>query len=231
MKQKLYLLPGTMCNHRLWTRLQPHLDSAFELVYLSIPRDMDVEQLAAHYHDIIAEDKICLIGFSLGGYIASLFATRYPERIAKLFVIANSPTALAVAELEQRSAILKFVQSHGYKGASRNKIANLFDASSQHTELIDLVQQMDAELGEAEFISQYQHTSHRVDVIQGMSGLNFPIHFYCSDQDPLVDVACLDELTAQSPQFLMHKTSGTGHMLPLEKPQQLAKHIHAWAAL
>jgi pimeloyl-ACP methyl ester carboxylesterase len=47
-----------------------------------------------------------LIGFSLGGYIATYFSMLYPERVEKLFVISNSPTSLPLDEINAPVLIL-----------------------------------------------------------------------------------------------------------------------------
>lgn len=231
MRKKLYLLPGTMCNEKLWIALLPYLHRSLELVYLDIPRGKNFDELAIHYNDLLGNDKINLIGFSLGGYIASYFATLYPERIEKLFVISNSPTRLPVDELSQRSDILKFVKAYGYKGIGRNKVAGLFDVKNQQSRFIDLILEMDSELGEDEFISQYQHTSARADLARMISQLQLHAHFYYSENDRLVNSQWLNELTNLTPNVAVISTPGSGHMLPLEKPRELAEHINSWLKL
>lgn len=110
-----------MCNEKLWAYMLPHLDASLELVYLTIPLNKNFDELALHYKNIIGEEPVYLVGFSLGGYIATYFAMLYPERVAKLFVISNSPTSLPAKELHQRTNILKYAQTYGYHGMSRKK--------------------------------------------------------------------------------------------------------------
>ncbi|KGJ88773.1 alpha/beta fold hydrolase [Thalassotalea sp. ND16A] len=231
MRKKLYLIPGTMCNEQLWAELIPYLPHSLELIYLNIPQGKNFTELAEHYNDILGGDKVNLIGFSLGGYIASYFSMLYPERIEKLFVISNSPARLPVDELQQRNEILKFVKTYGYQGISRNRVVNLFDKTKQTERLIDIVLNMDSELGEDEFISQYQYTSARTDLSQTIGQLPFHTHFYYSDNDPLVNSQWFNELTGASPKLSVINTSGSGHMLPLEKPRELANYLNSWLEL
>ena len=53
----------------------------------------DLDDLVFHYVDLfdaLGIDEICLGGCSLGGWVAAEFATRWPERVKKLWV-CNSP--------------------------------------------------------------------------------------------------------------------------------------------
>ncbi|WOH36369.1 alpha/beta hydrolase [Thalassotalea fonticola] len=229
MREKLHLIPGTMCNEQLWSLLIPYLHSSFELIYLDIPREKSFDEIAEHYNNILGSEKLNLIGFSLGGYIATYFSLKYPERINKLFIISNSPTSLPSDELQQRDDILKWVNKYGYKGIGRNKVVNLFDVINQTDELVDLVLNMDKELGEEEFVSQYQYTSQRADLSLALSQAPFKTHFYYSECDRLVNAPLFNELRDCSANLSVICTSGSGHMLPLEKPQELADYIISWA--
>lgn len=230
MKTKIHLIPGTMCNEKLWSKLGAYLDNSIELVYLTIPMDKGFDQLAEYYKNLLAnEEAINLIGFSLGGYISTYFAAHYPALVERLFVISNSPTCLPNNELKQRKVALDFVAKHGYKGLSRKKAASMLDPENQHDHFIELVLEMEREQGEADFISQYQNTSVREDLAEPISQLSMPACFYYSEHDPLIDSTWMQRL-ASAEHLSVTSTAGSGHMLPLEKPQELAQHIHNWLA-
>lgn len=231
MRKKLYLIPGTMCNPKLWSELLPYLEYSFDLVYLDIPQAMNFDELAKHYATRLGDEKANLIGFSLGGYIATYFSIAYPEQVEKLFVISNSPTSLPDAEMKQRNDIIRFVQSSGFNGLSRKNVANLLDSNNQQHHLVDLILEMANELGEEELLSQYKFTSERNDLSQSINQLPEHSHFYCSDNDHLVDPQWFKCLKSHSPKRLIINTLGSGHMLPLEKPKELAEYIHSWQAL
>jgi pimeloyl-ACP methyl ester carboxylesterase len=57
---------------------------------LEISRGKSVEELTEYYSNTLGSEKISLIGFSLGGYIATYFSMLYHKRVKKLFVISNS---------------------------------------------------------------------------------------------------------------------------------------------
>lgn len=231
MRKKLHLIPGTMCNEKLWVEVLPYLHDSLELVYLDIPQEKNFDELAEHYNNILGNDKVNLIGFSLGGYIATYFSMLYPQRIKKLFVISNSPTSLSVEELNHRSDILKYVHTYGYKGMSRKKVANLLDDANQTDRLIDFILEMDGDLDENEFISQYQYTSERSDLFIAMKQFPFDTYLYYSENDRLINSQWLNGLANLNSKLSVISTPGSGHMLPLEKPRELANYINSWVEL
>ena len=232
MSIKLYLIPGTMCSEKLWLKVRPFLNKNVELVHLNIPVNKSFDELAEYYAGVFdSSPAVNLLGFSLGGYIASHFSALYPEQVAKLFVVSNSPTVLSTQELNQRKQALRYAELHGYKGVSRKKIAALLDAKQENEELIDLILEMNHELGEQDFVSQNRYLSQRKDLASAIAQFPFDTRFYFSEGDKLVNVKWLESLQAANSNISLMPTVGSGHMLPLEKPHEFASFVHAWLGL
>ncbi|UTM56215.1 alpha/beta hydrolase [Photobacterium sp. CCB-ST2H9] len=228
MRQKLYLIPGTQCNDRLWEKLVFYLNPLFEVVYLDIPDNMNFDEICDEFNHRLQDEKLNFIGFSLGGYIATYFSTKYPERVDKLFVISNSPKSLPPEELQQRYNVFKLVSAYGYKGMTRRKAASMLDSEHQSDELIDIILEMDKALGAEVFLSQCQYTSERQDLAKALTEFPGHAHFFHSENDALVDTQWLNRLCHLNPNLTATSTPGSGHMLPLEKPRELANAMIAY---
>ncbi|MEE4245527.1 MAG: alpha/beta hydrolase [Kangiellaceae bacterium] len=231
MTTKLYLIPGTMCTELLWSLVKPLLDQSIELVHLDIPKNMSFDQLAEHFDNVFIEEKVSIVGFSLGGYIATYYAMKYPHRVEKIFSIANSPTSLRRNELKARREALKYFEDNEYTGMSRARIVSFLDNDNHDPKIIDLIKQMDKQQGHEQLVSQYEHTSNRQDLSEAVISFPFKTHFYYSDFDPMINNDWFDEIRTKSANLSFFSTSGSGHMLPLEKPKELASYINAWAQL
>jgi pimeloyl-ACP methyl ester carboxylesterase len=240
MKHKVYLLPGTMCNQRLWHKLftcakaefaskhSSEEQAQFEFVHIPIPANKNFEQLANWLNEYFQEEKVYLLGFSLGGYLASYFAVNYPDRVKRLFIVGNSPCTLTPQEVSQRQALLNFVTDNKYNGLSHKRALQLLDSNNDDQKDVNTIKQMDADLGVDELISQMTYTSERDDLLQAMSVLNIPMTFYYSEEDPLINPTWLKKLAVNNIHCTLIPTKGNGHLLPLEKPQQLASLINDW---
>ena len=225
-----------MCNEKLWTKLLPFLEDAInndvEFVHVKIPKDMCFLELSEYLNDYFEEERVSIIGFSLGGYISAHFTTSYPKRVEKVFIIANSPCALYPDEEKQRQEIVEYVKRFGYKGMSKTRAAQLFDSStwteSQLEQLINIMINMDAELGESEFKSQMRCTTKRFDLFEQLIDSQVQLTFYYSEHDSLVNTAWLEKLQQASSKCSIICSLGASHMLPLEKPRELSGNILNW---
>ncbi len=229
MKQKIFILPGLMCNEKLWSAIYETLDSELELVHTPIPRGDSLDEITDALLNLFPEEKIMLAGFSLGGYLASYFTARYPERVKKLLVISNSPCELRACDIRQRQETLRWLDTNTYKGISREKAASFTDHEKHNVHVINTIIEMDADLGDPVFKEQLRCTTERTDLADALSKLTMPVTFFYSTDDPLVNKDWIGKLIKTSESFIAIPIPGSGHMLPLEKPTELARQIEAWS--
>ena len=224
----LFMIPGTMCDERLWRDLWPHLQGC-EPNHLPIPEGSKVDELVHALLAALPLEPVNLFGFSLGGYLAAALATAHPDRIRRLFICANTPCALPDAEINQRRQLLKWVERHGYGGISERKIAAMLAPENRLMhDIADCMRAMDATLGERTLVAQLTATSIRDDLAQPLGKLEFPVTFCFGQADTLVNRDWLRALQRGNPAIQVQELSGAGHMLPLEAPRALARAIHAW---
>lgn len=228
MNHVIHALPGTMCNEKLWCYLIEELPNDIELRHVCIPNFKSFDEIAEHIMRTIGSQPLNLLGFSLGGYVASFFANKYPEAIKRLFVVANSPTQLSKSEVQQRQDSLTLVSKFGYRGMPRAKATAMLDESRQREALIDCILAMDSDLGESTLVSQYQHTTKREDLAGAFKNALFPSSFYFCEEDALVDTDWLATLARDANTVKLIQEKGSGHMLPLEQPKALARHLESW---
>ena len=164
------------------------------------------------------------MGFSLGGYLAALFAIKYPEKVNQLLITANYPSKLPLIEMLQRTLAIVAVEKFGYSGVPLSKIHSTLAKSHHHDQaIITLIQVMDRAGGQSKLLSQLKATSARKNLLPQLIERNIPIHFTYGDQDCLVKASKMQSL--DSPHITSHQFEHCGHFNPLEAPQALAKQI------
>lgn len=228
-KEKIYLLPGLMCNEKLWTQLQTTLQDEYELVHVPIPLEKDIEAMVKALSASLPNESINLLGFSLGGYLASYFAVHFPQKIKRLFIMACSSCALKDEEIEKRQEVLSFIDKHGFKGLSRKKVQSLLDEEHQNNDdVMDIIQSMYTQLGEEVFKTQIKSTLYRKDLMQALMQLRVPLYFYYAQYDRLVDSKWLDAVAHKNISCVKVKRNSHSHMLPLEYPLEVSQAIRDW---
>ena len=228
MKEKIYLIPGLMTDIRLWKRLVPFLENDYELIHLPIPHSVDFDEIVDILFEKIKEEKINILGFSLGGYIASYFAITYPNRVKRLFLVAATPGASDEAETERRKEKFAIIEKEGF-GLSYEKAISLVEKQNQNDEdLIKTIIDMFNDLGKETFISQLTSTFYRKDLFEDLIHLDIPIWIYYSQEDRLLNKKSLKKVLNSKHSMNVISREGTSHNIPLETPKELSEKIRKW---
>lgn len=227
MKEKIYLIPGLMTDERLWSRVIPLLEDDYELVHVPIPHTQDFDEIIDILFNLFKEEKVNLLGFSLGGYIASYFAVTYPNRVNKLFMLAATPGASNEAEIERRKEKFAVIEKDGFNGLTYEKAKSLVEKKDDE-ELIKIVQDMFIDLGKETFISQLTSTFNRIDLFEDLVNLDLPIYFYYSTNDRLLNKEALVKLLSTKHNMKVVSREGTSHNISLEIPEELSKQVRKW---
>ena len=228
-KEKIYLIPGLMTDERLWSRIKPFLQNEYELVHVPIPHTEDFDEIIDILFNLFKEEKVNLLGFSLGGYIASYFAITYPNRVNRLFMVAATPGASNEAEIERRKEKFAIIEKEGFAGLSYEKAVSLVEEQNQNdAELIKIIQDMFIDLGKDTFITQLTSTFYRKDLYEELVNIAIPIWFYYSEDDRLLSPNALDRLLNNEHNMKLISRIGTSHNIPLEVPELLSIEIKKW---
>lgn len=228
MKEKIYFIPGLMTDERLWKRVIPFLEKDYEIVHIPIPKSFDFDEIIDILFNTFKEDKVNILGFSLGGYIASYFAITYPNRVNRLFMVAATPGATNEAEIERRKEKFAIIEKEGF-GITYEKALSLVEEKNQQDEdLIQTIMDMFHDLGKETFISQLTSTFYRKDLFEDLIHLDIPIFIFYSKNDRLLNKKALEKLSSTKHEIVMISREGTSHNIPLEAPLEFATNIKKW---
>ncbi len=227
-EQTVYALPGTMCDERLWTKLNDE-ELHFSIHHIDIPQDNSMEHIIQSLEKILPDEPVNLLGFSLGGYIASAFCSKNYDRVKKLAVLSNSPTTLPNEEVKQREQLVNWVEKHGYSGITENKIKFLLHENNiANADIIQLIFDMDKVCGEQTLLNQLKATTYRSDLSIALAATNARVGFFYGRQDKLINEKKLESLANSFVNITTHKIETAGHMLPLESPNMLAEALNSY---
>ncbi len=229
MKEKIYLIPGLMTDQRLWSRLLPFLQEEYELINVPIPHSEDFDEIIDILFNFFKEDKINLLGFSLGGYIASYFAITYPNRINRLFTVASTPGNSTETEIQRRKQKFVVIEKEGFEGLPYEKAKSLLEEKNQNDEeLIKIIQDMFFDSGKETFIAQLTSTFKRRDLFEDLINLDIKVWSFYSDKDRLLNQESIKKFQNTNHNINIISRKGTSHNIPLEEPELLSMNIRAW---
>lgn len=229
MREKIYFIPGLMTDIRLWSKALPLLKDDFEIIHIPIPSSTDFDEIVDILNKELKEDKINILGFSLGGYIASYFTCKYPQRVKRLFTVAATPGTTSKVELERREKKLVDFENSSEFGLELEKAIMLLEEQNQNDlSLAQTMVDMFNDLGRDTFLTQLKSTFNRVDLFDKLKDKTIPMHMLCSSNDRLLDLEALDKLHNQKHNIKLIKRDGTSHNIPLEFPELFASSVKEW---
>lgn len=229
----ILLIPGNMCDARLWQPVAERLGAAGHAVCHAPRLDQSsIADMAEVVGRTITQPTV-LVGFSMGAIVAAELARRSPERVAALGLVAFN----ASGDLPERAAVRPRQQDEVRQGHLEAIVADelkpnyLAEANRGDTELLATVMGMARALGPEAFIAQSEALRRREDLRPVLAGFGMPVLLACGSEDQL----CPPEwhrrwADAIGSNAQVIEIAGAGHLLPLEQPRPLADAMVGWLA-
>ena len=225
-RPQILLLPGNMCDARLWRGGGGAIVRAIEaqgyLVHdVDFGCDETIDAMAARALSI-CDGTLVPIGFSMGGIVALDMCRQAPARIVALGLIDTTchPDTRGQERLRQQQDVrdgrLAQVVTQELKP---NYLAH---CHADDAKLLDLLCDMALQLGPDIFVAQSEALRTRADLTPMLGQLNMPVFIACGAQDSLCPPALHRDIAAAIPQAQLHIVNDAGHILPLEQPIILA---------
>ncbi len=221
-----YMIPGTMCDERLWHKILPYL-KAHQPVFASYADKTTMDDMLSAVGNN-KPDKSNLIGFSLGGYLAMEAAFKNPEAFESIIIIASSPYGLTEEEKQLRKTNAEMLGRMTYRGMSKKRLAQFVHRENMKDPTItETILQMEKDLGQSVLISQLIAPINRRNLKADLISFPKPIHFIMAEEDELVPIGTIEKLAKANPHITLHSIENTGHMIPLEAPEELSSIINS----
>ena len=227
----LVLIHGYPLDHSIWDPLAPFLEHNFDLIIPDL-RGFGASDAMQADHSIVdyASDiagllthlgirKAYIAGHSMGGYVALAFAREYEERVSGLAMVSSQMAADTPERKEGRIATAKQVLQTG-AGPVAEAMAPKLSAQPQWQEFARglILRQPPAGIAAALYAM-----AGRPDSSEMLSAFPFPVVIVHGDADELIPVQKGREMKSALPAAHFVELPGAGHLLMMEKPEQVAQ--------
>lgn len=223
----LLLLPGTVCDDRLFAPLLALLDQPMATVV-----DMSVAQstpaLAAR---ILSEapERFSLLGFSLGGIVALEIVAQAPERVARLALVDTTGRPYPQANAASRRCAVAKARDIGMDGYISDAWSNLVAPENvDDAALRELITAMARDAGPDRLASQSEVAIHRADSRPRLGAITVPTLVLAGEAEKVCPLEAHAELASGIAGARFFTIPNAGHFAPLENPAAVARHIGAW---
>lgn len=228
IKPTLVLIPGLGNNARIWSAQISELSSDYEIVVPDYSSASSIDEMADCVLALVGAERFSLVGFSLGGYIALNLINRIPQRIERLAFISSSPYAESEVAAKQRKKIIDAVKQD-YHSVLKNMGNAIVCSDGPNAETArEVLSLMGQEIDVEVFCRHQLATSQRVDSRAVLASIDCPVQVLVGEQDVVTPVSGNRFLAENIAGASLQVIENSGHLLPLERPQEVITFLRHW---
>ena len=228
VRQSLVLLPGLLCNERLWKPQVEALSDIADIVIADMTRDESMSGMASRALEA-APETFALAGLSMGGYVALEIMRAAPERVTRLALLDTGARADTPEQTTRRRDLIGLADRGEFKAVSP-RLLPLFIHEDRlgDTRLVDDITRMADSVGKDAFLRQQKAIMGRPDSRPGLSGIGCPTMVVCGRQDVLTPIELSQEIAGLIPGADLVLIDDCGHLSTMERPEAVNAALREW---
>ncbi|MDO8826644.1 pimeloyl-ACP methyl ester esterase BioH [Methylophaga sp.] len=235
----LVMLHGWSMHSGVWHPLIELLADKFTLYLVDLPGHGQSEWQA----DALQIDKVLnqlaenvpqtahWLGWSLGGQISLAFASRYPQRVTKLVLMAANPKFVTADDWSEAMDAAVFAVFAGQLNHDQRETLKRFvmlqaRGAEGSRETIKLLAEQTADnVAHPEALQAGLDLLQTLDLRTELSQLPIPVKCILADRDQLVPIALAESLAELNKAISIDRIAGAGHAPFISRPQLCANSI------
>jgi pimeloyl-ACP methyl ester carboxylesterase len=228
MSEPLVLLPGMMCDARLF-RPQIEVLSGDRVVHIAPLIGADTVSALAENILRDAPQRFALAGLSMGGIVAMEMIQLAPDRISRLALLDTNylPDSERMAHIRDRQ--IENVGKGGLLEVMRDEMKPKYLANTMRRKaILDRCMDMALGLGNDVFISQSKALRSRPDRTETLRNVSVPTLILCGEEDTLCPIQRHQEMHELITGSVLQIIEGAGHLPTLEQPSATNAALANW---
>lgn len=229
MQPTLFLLPGLLCDERVWAHQAQHLASVADI---RIPDLSQLDSLDAMADAVLyqAPEQFMVAGHSMGGRVALQILSKAPDRILKLGLLDTGTHPAKPGEAEKRQVLIDLAAKEGMGAMARAWAPPMVHPERhQDTALMAAIFAMVESYSVASLRKQVNALLHRPDARPFLSKAPANTLVLCGREDawspPEQHEVISRALPDRSPVVIIERS---GHMAPMERPEAVTAALRRW---
>ncbi|MFL4471949.1 alpha/beta fold hydrolase [Tateyamaria armeniaca] len=228
MAEPLVLLPGMMCDARLFGPQIAELSPEFSIMVSPVTRGERIEEIASGLLDELPA-RFALAGLSMGGIVAMELLRRAPDRITRLALMDTSPLAETPQASTAREPQIVKVRTGRLHELMRDEVLpSYLGPGPYRTEITELMLDMADVLGPDTFVRQSRALQRRRDQQGTLRKCKVPTLVLCGEHDELCPVKRHTFMAELIPGAELCVLEHAGHVPTLEAPAETTQALRNW---
>ena len=228
--EHLVLLPGMMCDERLWAAQRGGLRDRCASITVADITTADCIRALAGAVLTDAPARFALAGLSMGGIIALEIWRQAPERVSRLALLDTT----VHAETPERRALRERMLGRVLEGELKQVLTEdlkpryLARVNRHNRGLLNEISAMALSLGDRVFVRQSRALKHRPDSTETLATIHVPTLILCGAEDALCPPEHHRFMAKRIPNARLAVLDQCGHLSVMEQPRRVTAKMRAW---
>jgi len=225
----LLLLPGMMCDARVWEPQRSALATHHPVTVADLGNANTISALASRVL-VRAPRRFALAGMDMGGVVALEIWRQAPHRVARLALLGVDYRADTPEQRQQRNSHLEWAQRGALKQALRETLKPGYLGRALDNPLATLndLLKMGLALGPEVFTSQTLAMRDRADSEDTLAQIACPTLLICGAEDTLCPADLQQRMALRIPDADLVVIPRCGHVCSLEHPEAVNLALSHW---
>lgn len=222
--ENILLLPGMMCDERLWSHQIAAID-----VPVQVADTSNADNFAEMADQVLAmaPSKFAMAGLSMGGILAFEIWRQAPERVTHLALLDTNPHPDKPSNRPVRFEQIEAAASGKLEELAVESLKPLYlaeknrDAEAMLTTILDMA----LKLGPEVFERQSLAVMNRPDSVQTLATISCPTSIICGLEDTICPVRFHDFMAREITGADLVVIDNCGHLSSMEQPEVVTKEL------
>ena len=225
----LVLVPGLLCDERLWRHQAGGLaDLADRVLVPDVTGESSVASMARGILDA-APERFSLAGLSMGGYVSLEVVRQAPDRVEALALLDTSARPDTPGQTEARLALIELARAGRFEEVWQGLLPKIVHPDRvEDPGMRSAVGGMARAVGPEGFERQERAIIARPDSRPGLPAISCPTLVLCGEDDALTPPHLHEELADGIPGARLIQIDHCGHLSTLERPEEVTRAMRAW---
>lgn len=226
----LLLLPGTLCDERVWAGQIEALRAVGPVVVARYDGADTIGAMAQHALSSVAADaRVVPIGLSMGSMVAlEIWRTARP-RVAAMALLATNPLPDTPARHVSRNRQIQDAVGHGMPFVAQQLARAYCDSAAEPPEefVADIIS-MASSIGLDGFRAQSAALATRHDYRPLLGSIDVPVLVMAGEHDQICGLHAQQQMAAAIPDATFEIVSDAAHLIPLQVPAKTSRLLLQW---